>query len=103
MKIKVGDNVVVTAGSKNDKNKKGKVLTVFKDTNKILVEGINIKKKISKDAQGKKSLVNVEFPIDASNVLFFDEKAKKGTRIGYTTDDKGNKVRVAKASGTELK
>ena len=103
MKIKVGDNVVVVSGSRNDKNKKGKVLEVLKDTNKILVEGINIKKKISRDAQGKKAIVEMEFPVDASNVLFFDEKAKKGSRIGYTTDAQGNKVRVAKASGTELK
>ena len=103
MKIKVGDIVVVTTGSKNDKNKQAKVLEVFKDTNKILVEGINIKKKVTRDASGKKAMVDVAFPIDASNVLFYDEKAKKGSRLGYTVDDKGNKVRVAKASGTELK
>ncbi len=103
MKIKEGDNVVVISGSRNDKNKKGKVLKVFKDENKVLVEGVNIKKKVTQDPQGKKSMVDVEFPIHESNVLFFDEKAKKGTRLGYKVDEKGNKVRVAKASGTELK
>lgn len=103
MKIKVGDTVIVKTGSRQDKGKKGKVLTVFKEENKVLIEGINVKKKVTRDAQGKKAMVDVEFPVDASNVMFFDEKAKKGTRIGYKVDEKGNKTRIAKASGTELK
>lgn len=103
MKIKTGDTVIVVTGSQKDKQKKGKVLKVFKGEEKVLVEGINIKKKITRDAAGKKAMVDMEFPIHISNVMFFDEKAKKGTRIGFTTDAKGNKVRVAKASGTELK
>ncbi len=103
MKIKQGDMVVVKTGSRNDQGKKGKVLTVFKNENKVVVEGVNLKKKVARDGQGKKSIVEVEFPVDASNVMFFDEKAKKASRIGYTKDAKGNKVRVAKASGTELK
>ncbi len=102
MKIKVGDTVIVTAGSRTDKNKKGKVLQTLIENNQVVVEGINIKKKISRDASGNKAMVDVEFPIDASNVMFFDEKAKKGSRIGHIIKD-GNKVRVAKASGTELK
>lgn len=103
MKIKVGDTVIVASGSRKDKEKKGKVLKVFKNQEQVLVEGVNIKKKVTRDSTGKKSMVDMEFPIHVSNVMFYDEKAKKGTRIGYTTDAKGNKVRVAKASGTELK
>lgn len=103
MKIKKGDNVIVTTGSRNDKGKTGKVLTIFKDTNKILVEGINIKNKITRDPQGKRKVVKVEYPIDVSNVMFFDAKSKKGTRLGHRIDKDGNKVRIAKASGTELK
>lgn len=103
MKIKKGDNVIVSSGSRKNKNKQGKVLEVFKKENKVLVEGINIKKKITRDTTGKKKMVDMEFPIDVSNVMFYDEKAKKGTRLGFKVDDKGNKVRVAKASGTELK
>lgn len=103
MKIKTGDTVIVVSGSQKDKQKKGKVLKVFKETDQVLVEGINIKKKVTRDAAGKKAMVDMEFPVHVSNVMFFDEKAKKGTRIGFTTDAKGNKVRVAKASGTELK
>ncbi len=103
MKIKKGDNVIVTSGSRKDKNKQGKVLEIFKNENKVLIEGINIKKKITRDANGKKAMVDMEFPISASNVMFYDEKAKKGSRLGFKVDEKGNKVRVAKASGTELK
>lgn len=102
MKIKLGDTVIVIAGSRTDKNKKGKVLQTFAADNKVVVEGVNIKKKVQRDGSGKKTMVDVEFPIDVSNVKFFDEKSKKGTRIGYTQKD-GKKVRVAKASGTELK
>lgn len=103
MKIKKGDNVILKSGSRDDKGKTGKVLEAFKNTNKVLVEGINIKNKITRDPNGKKKSVKMEFPVDVSNVMFFDAKAKKGTRIGFKVDEKGNKVRVAKASGTELK
>jgi len=102
MKIKVGDNVIVTSGSRKDKNKQGKVLKTLIDSNMVVVEGVNFKKKITPDANGKKTMVDVEFPINASNVMFYDEKSKKGTRLGYTQKD-GKKVRVAKASGTEIK
>ncbi|MFT6361567.1 MAG: large subunit ribosomal protein L24 [Candidatus Paceibacteria bacterium] len=102
MNIKVGDNVIVISGSRKDKNKQGKVLKTFKDTDTVVIEGVNIKKKITRDPSGKKVIVEVEFPLHASNVMFYDEAAKKGSRIGYIMKD-GNKVRVAKASGTELK
>lgn len=102
MKIKTGDNVIVVAGSRTDKNKQGKVLKTFVDTDMVVVEGVNIKKKVTRDASGKKVAVDTETPIHVSNVMFYDEKSKKGTRLGYTQKD-GKKVRVAKASGTELK
>jgi large subunit ribosomal protein L24 len=103
MKIKKGDNVIVISGSKSDKGKTGKVLEIFKDKDQVIVEGINIKKKITRDPQGNKKEVKVEYPVHNSNVMFFDAKEKKGTKLGYKVDEKGNKVRVAKASGTELK
>lgn len=103
MKIKKGDTVVVISGSRNDKNKKGKVLATFADQEKVVVEGVNMKKKIQRDPSGKKTMVDVEFPIHVSNVMFFDATSKKGTRIGYTTSKDSKKVRIAKASGTELK
>ncbi len=102
MKIKVGDTVIVTTGSRGDKKKTGKVLKTFADTRMVLVEGINLKKKSSRDTSGKSSTVSVEYPIHVSNVMFYDEKAKTGTRLGY--DTKGEtKQRVSKKSKTSLK
>ena len=101
MNIKVGDKVIVISGSRIDKKKQGKVLKVFKDNQRVIVEGINLKKKAKRDTKGKKSLINVEFPIHVSNVMIYDEKAKKGTRVGYSIKD-DKKFRVTKASRTEL-
>lgn len=102
MKIKTGDTVIVISGSRADKGKQGKVLKTLVEENKVVVEGINLKKKVVRDAQGGKKMIDVEFPVHVSNVAFYDEKSKKGTRLGAVIKD-GKKVRVAKASGTELK
>ena len=102
MKIKVGDTVIVTSGSRADRNKQGKVLKTFPETNKIVVEGVNQKKKVTREPNGTKTQVDVEFPIHDSNVIICDEKAGKGSRVKTTKEGK-NKVRTLKASGTELK
>ena len=112
MQIKAGDTVVVIAGKdKFTKDKKGqlipttgKVLKVFPSENKVLVEGVNKVKKLVKPTQMNQSgsIQEVEAPIDASNVMILDPKANVRTRIGYTTNEKGVKVRVTKKSGTIL-
>ena len=112
MQIKAGDTVVVIAGKdKFTKDKKGqlipttgKVLKVFPSENKVLVEGVNKVKKHVKPTQMNQSgsIQEVEAPIDASNVMILDPKANVRTRIGYTTNEKGVKVRVTKKSGTIL-
>ena len=102
MKIRRGDKVIVLTGA--NKGKIGNVLKVIKDENKVIVEGVNIKKKHQRNVGNQKGgIVEVEAPIHVSNVAFYDEKAKKGTRIGFTFDKKGKKIRVAKASGSEIK
>lgn len=101
MKIKKDDNVIVLQGK--DKGKTGKVLNVFADTNKVVVEGINISKKHQKPRQSGKSgeIIEISQPMDASNVAYVDPKTKKATRLGYKVVD-GKKVRVTKKSGTEI-
>jgi len=102
MKFKTGDKVIVIAGK--DKGKESKILKVFRDENKVLVEGVNLKKKHQKgygDVKG--GIVDVAAPIDASNIAILDPKTKKASRIGYTFDKKGKKVRIVKSSGTEIK
>ena len=113
MQIKTGDTVVVIAGkNKFTKDKKGnivpttgKVLKVYPDANKVLVEGVNMVKKHQKPTQAnqKGGIVEIEAPIDASNVMLYDPKAKKGVRVGIKIDEKGNKIRVSKKSGYEFK
>ncbi len=67
MKIKKGDNVIILAGS--DKGKKGKVLKAMPATNKIVVEGINMKKRSKKASKktGPGQVIEMAMPIDASN------------------------------------
>ena len=112
MQIKAGDTVVVIAGKDRlTKDKKGnlipttgKVLKVFPKENKVLVEGVNKVKKHVKPTQMNQSgsIQEVEAPIDASNVMILDPTDNVRTRIGYTTNEKGVKVRVTKKSGTIL-
>jgi large subunit ribosomal protein L24 len=102
MKLKKGDNVIVTAGK--SKGQKGLVLKVFRDNNKVLVEGVNkVKKHLKPKTRDQKgSILEVESPINASNVMVLDPKTGKQSRIGKKKV--GEKmVRVAKKSGQELK
>ncbi len=111
-KIKKGDTVQIMRGK--DAGKKGEVLTVLDKENKrgkmvpkIVVKGINIVKKSQKPnpqlgIQG--GIVEIEKPIDASNVMYFDEKAGKPSRVGFKTDEKtGKKIRYSKKSGEIIK
>lgn len=101
MNFKTGDKVVVISGK--DKGKEGKIIKTLRSEGKVVVEGINmIKKHVKPNGQTAGSIVEMEAPIQASNVMILDPKSKKRTRIGHTTDKKGNKVRVAKKSGEIL-
>lgn len=101
MNLKVGDSVVVIAGK--DRGKEGKIIKTLKKENKVVVEGINmVHKHVKPNGGNAGSIVDVEAPIHASNVMIVDPKTKKRTRIGHTVDKKGNKVRVAKKSNSNL-
>ena len=97
MKIKQGDKVVVIAGK--DKGKEGKVIQTLKAQDKVIVEGVNIVKKHIKPNGGADGrIAEVEAPLHVSNVMIVDPKTKKGTKVGYTTDKKGKKIRVSRKS-----
>jgi large subunit ribosomal protein L24 len=101
MKIKRGDKVIVIAGA--DKGKVGTVQKAFPKLNKVVIDGVNVCKKHQKPTQGNPdgSIVEIYAPIHVSNVAVYDEKTKKGYRVGYdVTGDK--KVRVMKKVGTKL-
>jgi len=101
MNFKTGDKVVVIAGK--DKGKEGKISHVLRRDNKVVVEGVNMVKRHTKgNGQTAGSITEKEAPVHASNVMIVDPKTGKGTRIGHTTDKKGNKVRVTKKSNESL-
>ena len=101
MNLKTGDKVIVITGK--DKGKEGTITKTLKNKNKVIVEGINIAKKhVKPNGQSAGSIVDMEMPIHASNVMIIDPKTKKGTRIGHNTDKNGKKIRVSKKSNSNL-
>ncbi len=101
MNFKTGDKVVVIAGK--DKGKEGSITKVLRADNKVVVEGVNVAKKhIKPNGQTSGSIVEVELPIHASNVMIIDPKTKKGTRIGHTAQKNGKKIRVSKKSNSNI-
>jgi large subunit ribosomal protein L24 len=102
MNLKVGDKVVVISGS--NKGKEGKITKTLKKENRVIVEGVNIVSKHKKgNGQETGGILEVEAPINASNVMIIDPKTKKVTRIGYKKDEKTNKkIRISKKSSEKI-
>ena len=118
LKIKKGDLVQVITGAKQDRGgdrgKQGKVLKVFPETNRVLVEGINRITKHTKVGQSQRGTKTggievVEASVHISNVAVVDPETKKPTRVGYRTEtverdgrERVVRIRVAKSSGKDL-
>ncbi|MEX0673044.1 MAG: 50S ribosomal protein L24 [Candidatus Paceibacterota bacterium] len=102
MKIKKNDNVIVIAGK--DKGTVGVVSKTLSAENKVVVDGVNTKKKHQRSKASNKhgEIIEIDQPIDVSNVALVDPDSGKPTRVGYKTDDKGKKVRISKKSGKSI-
>lgn len=102
MKIKKGDTVEVLSG--NDKGKKGEVLQVLPSESKVVVKGINVRKKhVKARRQGEEGgIISIEGAVDSSKVNVVCSKCGKATRIGYEVEN-DQKVRVCKKCGTKIK
>ena len=102
MRIKKGDNVQVLSG--NDKGKTGEVLEVSPKADKIIVKGVNVRKKhIKARKQGDESgIIAVECAIPVSKVNVVCPKCGKTTKVGYSVE-KDQKVRVCKKCGAQIK
>ena len=102
MKIRKGDNVQVLSG--NDKGKTGEVLEVIQKEDKVVVKGVNVRKKhVKARKQGDESgIIPVECAIPTSKVNVICPKCGKVTKVGYNVE-KDKKVRVCKKCGAELK
>lgn len=112
-KIKKGDLVVVISG--RDKGQSGRVLEVQSDRNRVVVEGVQRVQRHSKVTQAGRGgsttggIETIEAPIHISNVMLVDPETKKGSRVGYRTEEverdgrmRTARVRVAKRSGKDI-
>lgn len=99
--IKKGDQVIVTAGS--DKGQKGKVIRVLTGEDRVVVDGVNVRRKHVKPTQSNPQggVITMAMPIHISNVSPADNKGKP-TRVRFQINEAGEKVRVAATTGEEL-
>lgn len=103
MKIRKGDTVKVIAGK--DKGKTGSILTVLRETDQVVIEGINEVKKHQKNKRSRSQgqIIDKSMPIHVSNVSLME--GDKTVRAGYQFEGEGEKrkkVRVARPSGKKL-
>jgi large subunit ribosomal protein L24 len=99
MHVKKGDTVQVIAGK--DKGKVGEILKTIPKQSKVIIKGVNIRTKHMKPQQDGQSgqIVTSEFPIHSSNVMLYSEKQKVASRVCYTVNQDGRKVRMLKKTG----
>jgi large subunit ribosomal protein L24 len=101
--IKKNDTVMVLAGE--SKGRTGKVLKVYTEKQRAIVEGVNMVSKSTKPSaknpQG--GIIKQEATIHISNLNLVDPKTGKATRIGLKKDAEGKTIRIAKKSGEEIK
>ena len=97
MKIKKGDIVKVITGS--DSGKQGRVIKVFLDKDRLVIEGVNMVKKHARPTQDNPQggIMEKEASIHVSNVMLV--AGDSPTRVGYKTLDDGRKVKIAKSTG----
>ena len=96
-KYKKGDEVIVKVGK--DKGKIGKISKVITSNEKVVITGVNVSKKHQKPSQDSKGgIVDKEMPIHISNILAYDAKLKKSSKVGFKIED-GKKIRILKTTG----
>ena len=102
LKIKKDDTVRVIAGK--DKGKEGKVIQVFPEMDKVVVDKVNIMKKHIKPQQKGQQGQVIEFsgPLHVSNVMIVDPENGKASRVGFKKSTDGKKIRISKKSGANL-
>ena len=111
-KIKKGDLVVVISG--RDKGEQGRVLEVLTESQRVVVDGVQRVTKHTKIGRSQRGtntggIETIEAPLHISNVMLVDPETKKGTRVGYRTEQverdgrsRTVRVRVAKRSGKDI-
>ncbi|MGF1505439.1 MAG: 50S ribosomal protein L24 [Anaerolineae bacterium] len=105
MKIKEGDLVEVIAG--NDRGARGRVTRVLPKKQRVVGEGVNIRKKHLRPIQANNQemqpgIIQFEAPIHVSNVMLVDPNTDRPTRVSIRRDEEGFPVRVARVSGKDI-
>ena len=100
MHVKQGMLVKVISG--NHKGQEGKILNVFPGQSRVIIEGVNFRKRASRPTQENPSggFVEREAPIHISNVMIVNNG--KPTRIGYKVLEDGSKIRISKKTNEEI-
>jgi large subunit ribosomal protein L24 len=103
MKIKQGDTVKVIAGK--DKGKTGTILSTLKETDQVVIEGVNVAKRHQKNKRSRSQgqIIEKSMPIHVSNVSLME--GDKTVRVGYKMEGEGKdmkKVRISRASGKKI-
>lgn len=102
MRLKKNDTVKIIAG--RDKGTVGKIIKVDVENDKVYVQGANMVTKTMKkrNQQDKGGITKIEAPIHVSNVAIVINKKNETSKLGYKTDDNGNKIRYAKKTGEAI-
>jgi large subunit ribosomal protein L24 len=102
MKLKKGDRVRVLTGK--DRGKEGVIMRAFPAEDRVIVEGVNVAKKHQRATKAtmQGGIIDKDMPLPVANVGLVCPGCKKATRIGYRTDDKGNKVRICRKCGGDI-
>ena len=101
--VRKNDTVVVRAGK--DRGKRGRVLRVIAEKNRVVVEGVNMIKRHTRPNPQKNikgGIVEREAPIHASNVMLLDPESNEPTRVGTKTLADGRRVRIGRKSGATV-
>ena len=101
--IRRNDSVVVTAG--RDRGKRGRVLKVLPDKNRLIVEGVNVIKRHTRpnpQRNIKGGIVEREAAIHLSNVMLVDPETNEPSRLGSKTLNDGTRVRISRKSGAAV-
>jgi large subunit ribosomal protein L24 len=107
MKIKRGDTVQVITGPREDKGKRGEVIRVLPKENRIVVQGVNMRKKHQRQFQTEgrtmaPGIIEFEGSFDISNVMLVCPKCTEMTRVGLRRDEDGLPYRVCRKCGEDI-
>ena len=100
LKIRKGDTVEIISGRQEDKGKRGEVIRVIPDERRVVVQGVNLRKKHQRQVQTQgrtlsPGIIEFEAPIDISNVMFVCPRCNEPTRLGINREG-GDVQRVCK-------